>query len=163
MKPLVIRRAGEFEKTGFDLAVVVGVYGLFPGSDISLAVSVVFSFATWWFFSLLIIAGVAGRVVTWRTDRDRTIPDIRYECTSEGLVLGVLASTWLIYMFGSIVLLLDGRSSTIPMLFSIATVVACIRRGIQIYRDLRKIKRALSKASPPVPVETLGDPDTEEA
>jgi hypothetical protein len=148
MRPLVVRRAGDFEKTTFDLSVVVGAIGLVPGTDISSSVQAVLPGATWWFWSLIIAAGLGGRITTWKTDRDRTVRDIRHECQS-------------IYSFGSLQLLLDGRSATIPALFGFAIVVASARRLFRIWRDLRKLKRAEqhphSSQSP-----TLADPDDNE-
>lgn len=161
MRPLVVRRAGDFEKTTFDLSVVVGAIGLIPSTDISSSVQAVLPGATWWFWSLIIAAGLGGRITTWKTDRDRTVRDIRHECQSEAWSLVILASAWSIYSFGSLQLLLDGRSATIPALFGFAIVVASSRRLFRIWRDLRKLKRAEqhphSSQSP-----TLADPDDNE-
>lgn len=158
MRPLLIRRAGDFEKTTFDLSMCIGGYGLVPGTDISASVQAVLPGATWWFWSLIIAAGAGGRIVTWRSDRDRTIPDIRHECQSELTALGILAAAWGIYALGSYQLILDGRSAVIPTAFGAAIVVASARRGWRIIRDLLKLRRAEKRpvaTSPP----SLADPD----
>ena len=158
MRALIVRRAGEFEKTTFDLSIVVGVFGMFPGTDISTAVALAWPSSTYVFFGIITLAGIGGRVSTWKADRDRTIADIRHECQAEAIVLCILALCWLLYAASNLVLLLEGRSATIPMLMGLAILVASIRRGIRIWKDLRKLNRALvnpKSAAPP----TLADPD----
>lgn len=161
MRPLLIRRADDFEKTTFDLSVAIGGVGLVPHTDISSSVQAVLPGATWWFWSLIIAAGAGGRIVTWRSNRDRTIPDIRHECQSELWVLSILGTAWGIYALGSLQLLLDGRSALIPTAFGAAIVVASLRRAWRIIRDLRKLRRA-ERHPMSTDSSTLADPDEHE-
>ncbi|SNS58541.1 hypothetical protein [Rhodococcoides kyotonense] len=160
MRALIVRRAGEFEKTTFDLSIAVGILGLVPGTDISSAVRLAFPSFAFVFFGIVTLAGIGGRIATWKADRERTIADIRHECQAELIVLAILGLCWAMYSGSNFVLLLEGRSSTIPMLMGISILVASIRRSIRIWRDIRKLNRALvnPKSATPPP---LGDPDDE--
>lgn len=161
MKPLLVRRAGDFEKTVFDLSMTVGVVGLYPQTDISAAVIAVLGSAGWWFWTLLIVAGLGGRLVTWRSNRDRMIPDIVHECQAELIVLSILSATWLVYAAGNARLLDDGVGATIPLLFSLSIVVSSVRRGSRIVTDLRKLARAVRSRDMTTTAEVLADPDDE--
>ncbi|OZE95098.1 hypothetical protein CH302_19350 [Rhodococcus sp. 15-2388-1-1a] len=158
MRALIVRRAGEFEKTTFDLSIIVGILGVFPGSDISAAIVLAWPSFSFVFFGIITLAGIGGRISTWKADRDRTVTDIRHECQAEAIVLGILALCWTLYASSNFVLLLEGRSATIPMLMGLAILVASLRRGRRIWRDLRKLNRALVNPQSATPA-PLADPD----
>lgn len=157
MQPLVVRRAGEFEKVCFLLSMWIGVLAVTTPFEISTALDRAWPTGSNYYFAILGLGGLGGFLATWQSQRNRTIEEIKKEGNAEITALVIIGVLWGGY--GAAAFALGTRALTAASI-GVAITVASAWRIVAIVLDRRKIARALvipRAADPPPLAEGEGD------
>lgn len=158
MKPLVVRRAGEFERIVFILSAWVGTFAVVTPYEISRALEAAWPVGNSFLFGVMALGGVGGFTAVRRAWKPTTPHQLRSELLAESYALAVVGLSWLGYSIAAFSL---GITAIAAGSLSMGVPIACGWRIITIIRDLRKMRRALDHPCPAYPP-PLGDPAGEE-
>lgn len=157
MQPLVVRRAGSFEKVAFGLSMWIGILAVATPFEISSALDRAWPTGSNFYFAIMGFGGLGGLIATWNSGRSRTPEQIRQETSAEITSLAIIGLLWLGY--GIAAFALGTRAMTAGSMGA-AITVACGLRIWNIVRDRRRMSRALlvpRPADPPALAEGEGD------
>lgn len=154
MQPLIVRRAGEFERIVFILSAWVGTFAVFTPYEISKALEAAWPVGNTYLFGVMALGGVGGFLAVRRAWSPMTPDQIRSELVAEGYGLAIVGLSWLGYSIAAFSL---GVTALAAGSLSMGIPIACGWRIITIIRDLRRMRRALDHPCPAYPP-PLGDP-----
>lgn len=142
MIPLVVRRAGVFERATMLATAAVGIAGVALPYPISGALERVLGepAASFYFGSTMILPGLLGFWAVRHAQRVRTPVQIERECRAETLALAAIAVAWLGF---TVVAVSAGWPAVAVSIWFASVSIACVWRIMEIRRDLRKLHAAM--------------------
>lgn len=150
MEPLIVRRAGVFERTLFAATAIIGVIGVVVPVPISGALgNVLHTGAAAYFAATMVAPGAAGFWFVRHSQRSRTPHQIEVECRLERWALAGIIVGW--GGFSAAAIAGGWRAVAVTILVLAVGVAAPVWRMLEIRRDLRKLKSALADPRPADP------------
>ncbi|OZE35593.1 MULTISPECIES: hypothetical protein [unclassified Rhodococcus (in: high G+C Gram-positive bacteria)] len=157
MQPLVVRRAGSFEKVAFALSTWIGILAVATPFEISSALDTAWPTGSNFYFAIMGVGGLGGLIATWNSSRSRTPEQIRQETSAEITSLAIIGVLW--FGYGIAAFALGTRAMTAGSV-GVAVTAASGLRIWNIVQDRRRMTRALMiprPADPPALAEGEGD------
>lgn len=148
MQPLIVRRAGVFERSLFLATAIIGAIGLVVPFPISGSLEAAMKAGSTAYFAATMVApGLAGFWFVRHSQRSRTPHQIEVECRLERWALAGLIVGWSGFAMAAIVV--GWRAVAVTLLVSGVCVAAPLWRMWEIHRDLRKLRAAISAGPQP--------------
>lgn len=159
-QPLVMRRAGEFERMMFVVSIVLGFIAVFTPLEVSSALEKTWPNGALFMFGTMALGGIGGLWVTrgefTKTRLDVGIEETRLECVAECYALAIVGLTWLGYSLTALVT--SGGAAVAAGGITIAVPLAAFWRIHTVLSDLRRVRKALENPQA-VQFEALADPE----
>ncbi|OZF47579.1 hypothetical protein [Rhodococcus sp. 14-2470-1a] len=157
MQPLVVRRAGAFEKVTFVLSGWIGALAVVTPFEISTALDRAWPTGSNLYFAIMGLGGLGGFIAVRASRRQRTAEQIRHECRAEVTALVIIGVLWFGYGIAAFAL---GVQAIVAGSIGTSVLVASSWRVIEIILDLRRMSRALVSPKPADPP-ALGESEAE--